>query len=108
MFTSRGYHVFKNLTFLTTAYVGEPVKIEIETNRRSKLIDPYGCAIRKKNQYFHIWDTAGHIPREISRHIYHCITAEGWTVSGTMQSTNYRYSSIPAGRLEIPLMLKFA
>ena len=50
----------------------------------------------------------GHIPREISRHVYYFLTAEGGTVSGHVVSTEHRYSPIPAGGLEIPLLLKFA
>ena len=93
----------------TNAYVGEPVNVDIKTNRKSKLVDPYACAIKKQNQYFDVYDKVGHIPREISRHVYYFITAEGGTVSsGTVLSTNYRYSPIPAGGLEVPLKLRFA
>ena len=62
-------------------------------------MDPYACATKKQNQYFDVYDTV---------HVYYFITAEGGTVSGTVLSTNYRYSPIPAGGLEIPLKLRFA
>ena len=71
-------------------------------------MDPYDCAIKKQNQYFDVYDTVGHIPREISWHVYYFINAEGGTVSGTVLLTDYRYSPIPAGGLEIPLKLRFA
>ena len=64
--------------------------------------------VLSKKQYFDVYDTVGHIPREISRHVYYFITAEGGRVSGTVLSTNYRYSPIPAGGLEIHLKLRFA
>ena len=70
---SRGSIVFKNATW-TNAYVGEHIEVEIEIDGQSKAVDPDACAINKKNQYFDVWDTVGHIPREISRHDYHFIT----------------------------------
>ena len=80
---SRGYHVYKNTTW-TNAAVGEMVMVEVETNNQSKLIDPYACAIKRKNRYFAAWETVGHIPREISRHVYFFLTQMGGTVTGTV------------------------
>lgn len=48
--------------------------------------------------------TVGHIPREISRHTYFFLKEEGGTIDGIVQ---YRPSPIPAGGLEIPLLLTF-
>ena len=104
---SRGYHIFMNTTW-TRAYIGENIKVEIETNSESIRRDPYACAIRKTNSFFaNVSETVRHIPRELSRHIYHFILYERGAVSGTVVSTQYRTSPIPAGGLEIPLLLRF-
>ena len=54
------------------------------------------------------WKTVGHIPRELSRDVYFFIKSEGDSVNGTVISTKYRTSPIPAGGLEIPLLLTFS
>jgi len=66
---SRGYHEYRNSTWIN-AKAGQKVKVEKETNAKSKSIDPYACAIKIKNRFFDNWITVGHIPREISRHCY--------------------------------------
>ena len=104
---SRGYHVFKETSW-SNAKEGDEVKVDLETNKSSKKIDPYACAVRAKEEYFKGWKTVGHIPREISRHVYFFIKSEGGSVSGTVISTKYRTSPIPAGGLEIPLLLTFS
>ena len=104
---SRGYHVFKETSW-SNAKEGDEVKVELETNKSSNKIDPYACAIRAKEEYFKGWKTVGHIPREISRHVYFFIKSEGGSVNGTVISTKYRTSPIPAGGLEIPLLLTFS
>ena len=59
---ARGYHVYKN-TKRDQAKVGDKV-VEIESDKKSKEIDPYCCSIRTSvNQQI---KTVGHIPREIS------------------------------------------
>ena len=86
---SRGYHVFMNTTW-TRAFVGEHINVEIETNRESIRRDPYACAIRKTNRCFaNVSETVGHIPRELSRHVFHFILFERGSVSGTVVSTQY-------------------
>ena len=104
---SRGYHVFKETSW-SNAKEGDEVKVDLETNKSSKKIYPYACAVRAKEEYFKGWKTVGHIPREISRHVYFFIKSEGGSVSGTVISTKYRTSPIPAGGLEIPLLLTFS
>ena len=49
--------------------------------------------------------TVGHVPREISRHIFFFLKEENGKVGGFVYSTQYLPSSIPAGGLEIPLKL---
>ena len=51
---------------------------------------------------------ADHIPREISRHVYYFIKAEGGFANGSVISTKYRPLPTPSGRLEIPLLLIFS
>ena len=104
---SRGYHVFKETSW-SVAKEGDEAKVELETNKISNKIDPYACAIRAKEEYFKVWKTVGHIPRGISRHVYFFIKSEGGSVNGIVISTKYRTSPIPAGGLEIPLLLTFS
>ena len=102
---ARGYHVYKNTTW-KNAKAGQKVQVQIETNKSSKECDPYACAIKIKNNFFDNWMTVGHIPREISRHCFYFIK-EGGSISGHLLSTNYKVSPIPAGGLEVPLLLTF-
>ena len=85
----------------------ENVKVEIETNKSSKSINPYSCAIKIKHMLFDTWLTVGHIPREISRHCYFFLK-EGGNITGHLICTNYKVSPIPAGGLEVPLLLTFS
>ena len=84
------------------------LKLSSKLTKVKKKIDPYACAIRAKEEYFKGWKTVGHIPREISRHVYFFIKSEGGSVNGTVISTKYRTSPIPAGGLDIPLLLTFS
>ena len=65
----RGYHVYRNSTW-QNAKSGHKLKVERDTNKSSKSIDPYASAIKIKHQFFDTWLTVGHIPRELSRHCY--------------------------------------
>ena len=65
---SRGYHIYKNATWVD-AREGHEVQVDIETNKESIKVDPYACAIRVKQRLFGAMKTVGHIPREISRHV---------------------------------------
>ena len=66
---SRGYHVYRNSTW-QNAKSGDKVKVEIETNKSSKSIDPYACAIKIKHKFFDTWLAKRHILRETSRHFH--------------------------------------
>ena len=81
------------------------MRVDLETNKLSKNVDPYACAICAKNQFFNTRRTVGHIPIEIP-HVYYFIKTEGGFINGSVISTKYRPSSIPSGTLEIPLFLK--
>ena len=85
--------------------LGAMLKKEMRLKLSSKLTKVFACAIRAKEEYFKGWKTVGHIPREISRHVYFFIKSEGGSVNGTVISTKYRTSPIPAGGLENPLLL---
>ena len=50
----------------------------------------------------------GHIPREISCHVYHFIKTEGGFVNGSVISTKYSPSLISYSGLEILLLFKFS
>lgn len=103
---ARGYHVYKNTTWIR-AKAGDKVKVSIETDKKSRDIDPYACAIKCMVGSPEMLKTVGHIPREISRHTYFFLKEEGGTIDGIVQSVQYRPSPIPAGGLEIPLLLTF-
>lgn len=101
---ARGYHVYKSTTWVE-AKVGDKVRVEIETDEESKKIDPYCCAIKASvDQQV---KTVGHIPREISRHVYFFLKEENGSIDGSVKSIQYKPSPIPAGGLEIPLTLTF-
>ena len=85
----------------------DKVKVEIETNKSSKSINPYACAIKIKHKCFETWLTVGHIPMEISRLCYFFLK-EGGNITGHLICTNYKVSPIPAGGLEVPLLLTFS
>ena len=60
---ARDYHVYKNVK-RDQAKVGDKVLFEIESDKKSKEIDPHCCSIRTSvNQEI---KTVGHIPRDIS------------------------------------------
>ena len=103
----RGYHVYKD-TIWGHAKVGDRIDVQIEDDPNSKLADPYACAVKSRHPFFNMLVTVGHIPREISRHVYYFIKEEGGHVDGTVLSLQYRPSPIPTGGLEIPLMLQFS
>ena len=83
------------------AKVGDEIKVEVETNKYSMY------PIQVKSKCFDVMYTVGHIPREISRHVYFFIKKEGGWITGSVFSVKYRPSPIPSGGLEIPLLLKF-
>ena len=45
------YHVFKETTW-SNVKEGDSVSVYLETNKLSKNVDPFACAIRGKNQFF--------------------------------------------------------
>ena len=103
---ARGYHVYKYTTW-EDAKIGDKVLIELETDEKSKEIDPYCCSIKAMVGLPQQLKTVGHIPREISRHVYFFLKEENGQIDGTVHSVDYRPSPIPAGGLEIPLVLNF-
>ena len=103
---SRVYHVFKNTSWVNLKE-GDEVQVELKTNKNSIRIDLYACAIRVKGKCFNVTKTVGHIPREISRHVYFLIKEdEGW-IHGKVLPVMYSPSPILSGGLEIPLIIKF-
>ena len=48
---SRGYHMQCNSTW-QNAKSGDKVKVETETNKSSKSINPYVCAVKIKHRFF--------------------------------------------------------
>ena len=47
---SRSYHVYKETSW-SDARVGDEVKVELETDKKSIEKDPYSCAIKKKHNF---------------------------------------------------------
>ena len=81
--------------------------IEIETNKGSFKIEPYCCEAKAMVRNSTKLVTVGHIPREISKHVYFFLKEKGGIKKGFVFFTKYGFSPIPAGGLEIPLMLSF-
>ena len=103
---ARGFHVYQNITW-TDVKQGDSVSVEIETKEESKKVDPYSCAIKARVGQPPQLKTVGHIPREISIHVFFFLKEENGRIEGTVHSTTYWPSPVPAGGLEIPLMLTF-
>ena len=76
-------------------------------NKSSKSIDPYACAIKIKHQFFDTWLTMQHIPRDIPCHCYFFMEEDG-NITGHLIFTTYKVSQIPAGGLEVLLLLIFS
>ena len=66
---ARGFHIYRNITW-TDVKQGDSVSVEIETNEESKKADPYSCAIKALVGQPPLLKTIGHIPREISGHVF--------------------------------------
>ena len=56
--TSRGYHIYKNTTWVS-AKEGDEVQVEIEINKDSIKVYPYARAICIKGKYFDVTKTVG-------------------------------------------------
>ena len=85
----------------------QQVKVLKETNSVSIDTYPYFCKITIK-RVGRIRDiTVGHIPRELSRFLFHFIY-EGRSVIVTATNITLRPSPIPKGDLEIPILMHFA
>ena len=102
---SRGYDVYKNVNW-ENVKAGEQVTTEIETNKDSIKIDRGCCAVKAMVQNPAKLATIGHITRGILRHVYFFLK-EGGKVEDFVFSTKHRPSPIPAGGLELPLLLRF-
>ena len=100
---SRGYHAYRNSTW-QNAKPGHKLKVERE--KVTKLINSCACAIKIKHQSLDTLLIVGHT-REILRHCY-LFMEEGGNTTGHLVSTNYKVSPIPAGGLEVPLLLTFS
>ena len=82
--------------------------MELETDVKTLLTNPYACAIKAKDSYTVRWKTAGCIPRGISRYVYSFIKKENGKDFGTLKSSKYKVSPIPSGGLEVSLSLTFS
>ena len=78
---SCGSHIYENTTW-ENVNIGQEISVQLETNEDSKKIDPYCCAI--KTMVSGKLETVGHIPREVSRHTYFYIKAEGGRIDGSV------------------------
>ena len=58
-------------------------------------------------KYVTEWKTVGHIPREKSWNVYFFIQQEGGRVYGKLKPLKYKFSPVPSGGLEVPMLLKF-
>ena len=83
------------------------MKVERETDKSSKSIDPYASAIKIKHQFFDTWLTVRHISREILGHC-HFFMEEGGNITGHLISTTYKIFPVPSSGLEVLLLLTFS
>ena len=67
----------------------------------------YSCTIQVLQPGKLAHGTVGHMAKEISRRHVDYLIYDGGSVSGYVASVTHRQSPIPAGGLEIPLMLTF-
>ena len=75
--------------------------VKIETDKESKKIDPYCCAIKAMVDIPPRLKTVWDVPGEISRHIFFFLKEENRNFDGFVFSKQYQPSPIPAGGLEI-------
>ena len=97
-------HVYRNITWSDVKQEDFGL-VKIETNE-SKKVDPYSCAIIAFFGQLPQLKTVGHIPRDISRHVFFFLKEENGRIERSVHLTNYWPCQIPAG-LEIPLLLTF-
>ena len=64
---SREFHIYKNTT-RQDVNIRQEISVQLETNAGSTKIDPYCCAI--KTMVSGKLETVGHIPREVSKHLF--------------------------------------
>ena len=81
-----GYHVYKSLEWSNTKQ-GDFGTLEIEADKKLKKIDPYCCAIKTMVDISPRLKTVGHMPREISRHIFFFLKKENGKVDGFVYLT---------------------
>ena len=87
---ARGYHNYK-ITTWDQAKVGDKVLVGIESDKKLKEIDPY-ILLFQQNIGQPTNQTVGHIPREISRHVYFFFQYEHGHIDGTVKPIDYRPS----------------
>ena len=97
---ARGFHVYRNITW-SDVKQRYSVSIEIETNEESKKVDPHSCAIKAFVDQPPQLKTVGHTPSKIP------LNEENGRIEGSIHSAGYRPYPIPAGGLEILLLLTF-
>ena len=100
-----GYHVYKGTTW-EEAKCGDKVLIDLKTDEKSTEMNPCRFLIKAVVGRPQQFKTVGHVPREISRHVYFFLKEINDQFDGTVHAVNYRPSPI-AGVLEIPLILNF-
>ena len=90
---SRGFHVYKETTW-SNAKVGDEVKVEVKSNLKSILHDPYSCTLKTKHEYYIGWKIVVFISREISQYVYLFIKQKCGRVYGKLKSLKYKPSPI--------------
>ena len=86
---SRGHHAYKNLVW-SNAKHGDVVTVEVETGKESKKIYPYCCTLKAMVDILPRLKTVGHVPGEISRHIFFFLKEKKRKVDGFVYSTQYQ------------------
>ena len=102
---SRGWHVYGK-TVWKEPKSGESVFAEKETNEEALLADKFSVAWKRKLKTKLTADVVGHVPREISRAVWHFIT-HGGVLNGKVYSPAYFPSPIATRGLEILIDCEF-
>ena len=81
--------------------------MEIKTDKESKKIDPYCCAVKGMVDILPQLKTVGHVPREISRHIFFFLKEGNGKADGFVYSTQYQRYYDDEDNINDMMTLKF-
>ena len=102
---SRGWHVYRKSTWKNPKK-REVLSFKLETDSIALRFDPHSIAITRKSIEYLVPVTVGHIPLEISRHVYFFME-KGGKLEAQVDRVKCEESPIPKGGLEIITSVTF-